>query len=137
MVTVDKIGRMSRAAKSAQVAMMIQAMLGLVGIVLLSGFFFGGTVEPESAAGFLVLTYVLGLVSTGLIGWLAFNWDSRKRSIWGAALAVESLLALFSVAGLVLGPESRAADLIDFNLVVPAAVVILLLLPSVRTWFDR
>ncbi|MER5323571.1 hypothetical protein [Streptosporangium roseum] len=137
MVTVDKSLSMPRAVKSAQAVMMIQAVLGLVGIVLLSGFFFGGTVEPESAAGLLILMYALGLATTGLLGWLAFMWDSRKRGVWVAAVVIESLLALFAVTGLVFDPDSGAAGLLDLNLALPIVAVILLLLPSARTWFDR
>ncbi|MDP9864335.1 MULTISPECIES: hypothetical protein [Streptosporangium] len=135
MVTVDKTGLMPRAAKSAQVVMMIQAMLGLVAVVLLSGLLFGGSAEPDGAAGFLSLTSIL--VVTGLIGWLAFRWDSRKRGVWFAAVAVESLPVLFSVVGLALDADLGVHSMLDVGLVLPAVAVVLLLLPSVRAWFDH
>ncbi|OUC93797.1 hypothetical protein CA984_24895 [Streptosporangium minutum] len=115
--------------------MMIQAMFGLVAVVLLSGLFFGGAAEPDGAVGFLSLMSIL--VLTGLIGWLAFRWDSRKRGVWVAAVAVESLPVLFSVVGLALDADLGVRSAFDAGLVLPAVVVVLLLLPSVRAWFDR
>ncbi|GAA1312477.1 hypothetical protein Psi02_76890 [Planotetraspora silvatica] len=125
----EKNERMSLAVKSAQSIMIVQGALGLLSGVLL--------IAPLAALGGkgdVLTSLVLGLsvVIAVLIGWWAGKWISRRRRVRIAALGLECLMALTYVSGRTLDPPPNM-----YSLVLPAVVLLLLLLPSAKAWFDR
>ncbi|MBG0831630.1 hypothetical protein HS041_28270 [Planomonospora sp. ID67723] len=140
MVTLEAADCMPRAARNARVVMTLQSVFGALAIVMLSIVLVGTLdtpAQPEGSTRLLLLSLGLGTALTALTSWLVLRWDSRKRGVWSAALLLQSLLALFAVAGVVFDPASGITDLLGFNFVTPVIVTVLLLLPSVRAWFDR
>jgi hypothetical protein len=126
---VEKNERMSLAVKSAQFIMIVQGALGLLSGVLL--------IAPLAALGGkgdVLTSLVLGLsvVTAVLIGWWAGKWISRRRRVRIAALGLECLMALTYVSGRTLDPPPNM-----YSLVLPVVVLLVLLLPSAKAWFDR
>ncbi|GAA1312583.1 hypothetical protein Psi02_77110 [Planotetraspora silvatica] len=125
----EKNERMSLAVKSAQFIMIVQGALGLLSSVLL--------IAPLTASGgkgdvLTSLVLALSVVIALLIGWWAGKWISRRRRVRIAALGLECLMALTYVSGRTLDPPPYM-----YSLVLPVVVLLLLLLPSAKAWFDR
>ncbi|GII55527.1 hypothetical protein Pth03_39160 [Planotetraspora thailandica] len=129
MAEAEKNERMSLAVKSAQFIMIVQGALGLLSGVLLIAL-----LAASGGKGDVLTSLVLGLsvVIAVLIGWWAGKWISRRRRVRIAALGLECLMALTYISTRALDPPPNM-----YGLVLPVVVLLLLLLPSAKAWFDR
>ncbi|MBG0820119.1 hypothetical protein HS048_05125 [Planomonospora sp. ID91781] len=128
---------MSPATRSVQVIMMIQAAFGLIGGLLSTALLVGATIEPRDTAWTLYLLHGSGIAVALLVGWLASRWRHRRRKVWIAALAAEGFLTLGYLLILIIDSDLSVRTLLNPNLLLPGAALLLLLLPSMRSWFER
>jgi hypothetical protein len=126
---------MPRLMKIAEFIVSLQAVQALAGGVLLAFVLVSSADEVNS--WFVLLLVGFCMVIAVLAGWLAGKWIYRARRDRIAVLALETLLALGFVSVLALDSDLGLRSVLNINVVLPIIVVVLLLLPSARTWFNR
>ncbi|MGW0586369.1 hypothetical protein [Streptosporangium sp. NPDC002607] len=135
MVETGKTQHMPRVMKIAEFIVSLQAVQALAGGALLAFVFVNSADDMNSG---LVLLFVgFCVVIAVLAGWLANKWIYRERRDRIAVLALETLMALGFVSVLALDSDLSMRSLLNINVVLPVIVVVLLLLPSARAWFNR
>ncbi|MEV4378941.1 hypothetical protein [Streptosporangium sp. NPDC049644] len=135
MVETDKAQRMPRVMKIAEFIVSLQAVQALAGGALLVFLLVSSAGDVNSGLALLLVGFCI--VIAVLAGWLASRWIYRDRRDRVAVLAFESLMALGFVSMLALDSDLSMRSLLNLNVVLPIIVVVLLLLPSARAWFDR
>jgi hypothetical protein len=126
---------MPRLMKIAEFIVSLQAVQALAGGVLLAFVLVSSADEVNS--WFVLLLVGFCMIIAVLAGWLAGKWIYRARRDRIAVLALETLLALGFVSVLALDSDLGLRSVLNINVVLPIIVVVLLLLPSARTWFNR
>ncbi|GGP97587.1 hypothetical protein [Streptosporangium pseudovulgare] len=133
MAELAEAEHLPSAVKNAQFVMMIQGAWGLVGGVLLLFVLLTASdgVRPAEAAAFC---FTIGIAV--LIGWLAQKRFSRRRRVWAVAILLEGVMLLGGIAAVIFESELGIDAPIILGLIMPVIVLFLLLLPSVRAWFN-
>ncbi|MER6170549.1 hypothetical protein [Streptosporangium sp. NPDC001681] len=135
MVETGKTQHMPRVMKVAEFIVSLQAVQALAGGALLVFVFVNSADDVNS--GLVLLSVGFCVVIAVLTGWLASKWIYRERRDRIAVLALETLMALGFVSVLALDSDLSMRSLLNINVVLPVIVVVLLLLPSARAWFNR
>jgi hypothetical protein len=122
--------------RAARVIMALQFVLGLVGLIF--GWLGTASALGMNASGGLPLAGLMVFLTSTLAlqAWLMGRLDSRMRWVRRAVLGFEALVISTDV---ILGALDPGLTVRSFLAVLPlpTIVIVLLLLPSSGTWFDR
>lgn len=115
--------------RTARFIMTLEVAFGLVGIAILVGTFFA----TFDAMLFLLLAYSAAMLA--LTGWLLSRFQVRRRWVLWAVVAYEAYVVASRFTMLVIDADLTWLRILHPNTLMPAAIVVMLLLPAARRWF--
>jgi hypothetical protein len=123
--------RMPAVVKTARFILTLDVAFALVGLA----FLLSAVAATFDVTVLLLLAY--GIAVTALTGWLLARWPTRRKRLLWTAIALEGFLLTQRLVLLVIDSDLTWLQMLHPNTIFPVTVVIALLLPASRRWFDR
>ena len=123
---------MPRVVSAARYIITFQVALEIVGLLLLGSLLFAGGIDWLAGA---ILSG--GIAITILMGWLMGRFATRKRPIRWSMIAIEGVAAGAYATPMAIDSDVTIVRALSPSVLLPAAVILLLLLPAAGKWFDR
>ncbi|WP_214325127.1 hypothetical protein [Nonomuraea sediminis] len=123
---------MPKVVSAARFIVTLQVAFAIVALLISGSLMLAGGIDWLPAlilSGGIALTVALGLVMG--------RFDTRRRLIRWSMIALQVVAATAYLGPMVADSSVRILRLLSPNALLPAAVIVLLLLPAAGRWFDR
>ncbi|MGP3963331.1 hypothetical protein ACTWPT_45850 [Nonomuraea sp. 3N208] len=131
MTETTGTGRMPAAVRTARFILTLDVAFSLVALA----FMLGAATATMNVTVFWLLVY--GTAITALTGWVLARWPTRRKRLVWTAVVLEIFLLTQRFVLLVIDSDLTWHQILHPNTFFPVTVVIALLLPASRRWFNR